>query len=1523
MESPMNLHKFLRDNWFMWLPPLLWTILLAAALAWELWQRTLPGIPALSLIWLLGAGAFVLGGQQLRLRIRERDEAIGNETTQRLQLEAIVTALPDLILRYDRDGIILEVITSDQLQTVGPPDKLIGSNPHDWLPADLAEARLFHIQQALEQNKLQRYEYEIEVDGAWRWEEARLTPTPAGEVIALIRDITNRGETEYKPQESVANFRSFFDTVADFLFILDDKGRILEVNRTVLDRLGYPFEALAGQPVLRVHPEARREEAGRIVAAILQGTESYCPVPLLTNKGQLIPVETYVTHGTWNSQPAIFGVSKDISALKLSEEKFAAAFNHSPAMVGLSDMETGTYIEVNQSFYDILGFTPAEVIGHKATDILKLDADFRARTIALMQEQGEVRNLETILYNKAGEPLTVLLSAQIIELNDRRYNFTTALNITELIQSRTVIEQQLEQNRLLAELGTMATGSYRAEDVFDSLGRFLKGILTDHIILINQATPDQDYLITRQVIGLEDALWGQAERLLGFSAVGQKSAIVEEWRDLYFFQARVKKVPGGFSTLAATVIPQGIGKTVEKLLGLHDVFTIGIADHERIFGNVHILTRQPAVELPDALIETAVYHCFLAFSRLEAMQALADSNELLEQTGRMARVGSWEVNQDTGDVYWSPMTREIHEAPADFRPKLQTALSFYKEGRSRELITKLVTRAIEQEEPFDVELQLMTAKGNERWVRAIGRPEFRQGRCVRLYGTFQDIDDRKRAEEALRESEEKHRLFFENASIGIIHYSAQGVITDINETVIKTFGSTREKLIGLNIDKIPNRDFTVQVKKSLAGKQGHFEGEYTSYTGGRAAVIKADWIPIFNDNGITSGVGIVEDITDRVRAEQALNTERRRLAAILEGTNVGTWEWYVQSGKTIFNERWANIIGYTLAELEPVSIETWLQFAHPEDLKISGELLEKNFTGELDYYECEARMRHKAGHWVWVLDRGKVTTWSEDDQPLLMSGTHQDITERKQAQGALQEAEWRYRTVADFTYGWELWETPDGGIRYVSPACEQITGYTADQFTANPALLEEIIWPEDRGLWAQHRHDIAKTPGPSALRFRIRRKDGRPIWIAHACRPVVDEQQGFLGYRSSNRDVTEQVKLEESLRSAKEAAEAANRAKSAFLSNMSHELRTPLNGIMGYTQIFKLDPTLTAEQQEGIDIIHRSGEHLLTMITDILDLSKIEADRMELAETEFDLGQFLRVIVEMIRVRAEQKRLTFQFEAESGLPPRLRGDETRLRQVLLNLLGNAVKFTQQGRVTLRVQNYGQVNGPDGTPLQQLCFVVEDTGPGIDPAQRDNVFKPFQQAGDHTTHLQGTGLGLPISQKLVWMMGGTVQLESVTDDWQAGSRFRFEITLPVVEGSLPEMPAAKRAVSGYSRNRGDGPFNILAVDDSAENRVVLREFLTPLGFAVTEAADGLQAVEQAIAAPPDLIFMDLVMPVMDGLTATREIRQQPALTDVPVVAISASVSRESRRKSQVMGCDAFLDKPFDGEQVFEKLGQLLP
>ncbi|MBH8573485.1 response regulator [Nostocaceae cyanobacterium CENA369] len=399
-------------------------------------------------------------------------------------------------------------------------------------------------------------------------------------------------------------------------------------------------------------------------------------------------------------------------------------------------------------------------------------------------------------------------------------------------------------------------------------------------------------------------------------------------------------------------------------------------------------------------------------------------------------------------------------------------------------------------------------------------------------------------------------------------------------------------------------------------------------------------------------------------------------------------------------------------------------------------------------------------------------------------------------------------------------------------------------------------------------------------------------------------------------EIVERKRIEQELRQAEEVAKNSSQAKSEFLANMSHELRTPLNGILGYTQILQRTEALTEKGRKGVGVIYQCGSHLLTLINDVLDLSKIEARKLELHRVDFYLPAFIDSVIEICRIRAEQKVIAFHVQLDPNLPTGVYADEKRLRQVLINLLSNAIKFTHQGSVTFKVKIVSQELNNREKTTYKIRFEVADTGTGIAPKQVDKIFLPFEQVGNQKRQSEGTGLGLAISQKIVLLMGGQIQVQSEIDK---GSTFWFEVQLPESkEWAKVSRVVEQGTIIGYEGSKR----TILIADDKWENRSVIVNLLEPVGFTVVEASQGQEGWEQALAYKPDLIITDLVMPILDGFGFIARLRQSSAFKEIAIVASSASVFAVDQYKSIDVGADAFLPKPVEAETLLELLRQFL-
>lgn len=652
------------------------------------------------------------------------------------------------------------------------------------------------------------------------------------------------------------------------------------------------------------------------------------------------------------------------------------------------------------------------------------------------------------------------------------------------------------------------------------------------------------------------------------------------------------------------------------------------------------------------------------------------------------------------------------------------------------------------------------------------------------------IGESTRSVEELNAVTQSQRILLDTIPIQVWYLTSSETYGQVNKAHADFTGIKPEKLAHKNIyDLLPEevadvcREGNVAVFK--ATDPINIE-EWVPCSTGENRLLSITKTPrLYRDGTVEFVVCSAVDITEQRQMEFDLKAERTRLSAIITGTHVGTWEWNVQTGETIFNERWAEIIGYTLEELGSVSIETWQKFAHPEDLKQSQTQLEKHFKGEIDYYQTESRMKHKGGYWVWLLDRGRIFSWTDDGKPLMMFGTHMEITDRKTA--------------------------------------------------------------------------------------------------------------------------------EDSLKKAKVEADSANLAKSTFLANMSHEIRTPLNAILGFGEILGRDASLLPDQAQKVATINRSGRHLLKLINNILDISKIESGRVTLEMAEFSLINLWDDLDNMFRFQLENKGLHWEMEKHGQIPLFIVGDEARLRQVLINLVGNAVKYTESGKITVRVKMEKEKGNPNRFCLK---VEVEDTGPGIAKADLAHIFEAFQQCKT-TCQAGGTGLGLAISRRLVELMDGRITVESRQG---SGSSFQIFIPVKIAAGDMKIKKDRSQVPVGLAP--GTELKRILVVDDLKPNRDLLTAMLARPGFEIRTAQSGEHALKIVAAWSPHAVFMDIRMPIMDGYETIRRLKADETTAGIPIIATTADVFDRDVKKMFDVGAESFIGKPFTPTQLFDVLGKAL-
>jgi PAS domain S-box-containing protein len=775
----------------------------------------------------------------------------------------------------------------------------------------------------------------------------------------------------------------------------------------------------------------------------------------------------------------------------------------------------------------------------------------------------------------------------------------------------------------------------------------------------------------------------------------------------------------------------------------------------------------------------------------------------------------------------------------------------------------------------------------------------------------------------------------------IVTIDAEGKFIDFNPAAERTFGYRKGEVIGLKMADLivpPSlRD------RHNAGLHRLAEGNAPRMLGQRIEIsaMRRDGSEFPVELAITRidlgpetppvFTAHIRDITSRKQTENALLSLQQQLEErIVERTSeLRTSEASLRESQEMFAHSFhANPAVMWIARLpdgglmevnnaferafgltkQDVLDRTTAELGLWEKLEKRDELLGR-FRTDGVVRDFEARFMSVAGPRTWLLSADRIEVAGA--HAILMVAV--DISERRlreDAEAALARAEANYRSIFENALEGLYQFAPDGRFLQVNPAFARMFGYgSADEliesFNSNGRLIYTDPRRRDTFFELLGWHDQIVD-----FQSEVSRQDGSRFWISESVRAVRSTDGALQHLEGVAIDITVQREAARAMAEAREAADAANRAKSQFLASMSHELRTPLNGILGYTQILERDPGLSAPQQRGIRVIHQSAEHLLSLINDVLDLSKVEAGRLELHPLPSDLRALLAGVAELLAPRAHAQGLGFATDLAADLALTVLVDANRLRQVLLNLLGNALKFTRSGTVLFSAQKQNAASAERAV----ILFSVSDTGPGIDPADMEKLFQPFVQLSASGRAVEGTGLGLAISQSLVQALGGKLQVESKLG-W--GSRFWFVLELQRADPRHLSTITSPRKVIGY-----EGPrVRLLVVDDNPANREVLTRLVQEVGFEVETALSGEEALEQCGQELPALVLLDLRMEGISGLETATLLRRQYG-NSLRIVAVSASAYDLDRQACLEAGCDDFVAKPVRVSELWRTLGTQL-
>jgi PAS domain S-box-containing protein len=757
---------------------------------------------------------------------------------------------------------------------------------------------------------------------------------------------------------------------------------------------------------------------------------------------------------------------------------------------------------------------------------------------------------------------------------------------------------------------------------------------------------------------------------------------------------------------------------------------------------------------------------------------------------------------------------------------------------------------------------------------------------------------------------EEFRVLLDSIPDGLVILDSESRMVFVNSETERMFGYAREELLG--------RSFTIVVPGDTRGgfPEGSARpGEWSTAPRTEAEGRRKDETAFAVEVGFGPLVGrgdrlfcaVIRDLTERKCAEEVVQASERRYRRYVE-RNAAAFICITLDGRLVeCNDAAVRLVGYESRE-ELLSHRTTQFYFNPADQQVVVKLL-KEHKALTNYEICWKR---KDGSPVWALVN--ITLVEDEDGGGLIEGTAIDITERKRMEKDLR----MIASVVESSTDLIGFASLEGSVFFLNPAGRQILGLDKDE----PMVVSvpDYVMDEDREQFLEQVLPAVMRDGRWEGETRFKHsKTGAPVPMWQSIFFVTEHgTDRRIALATICRDITDRKREEHELRSAKEAAEAANRAKTEFLANMSHEIRTPMNGILGMTAL-ALDTKLSIEQREYLGMVKSSADSLLELVNTILDFSRIEAGKLALESIEFSLRETLDPTIGTLALRAHEKNLELNYRVSPQAPETLVGDPGALRQIIVNLVGNAIKFTERGGVSVRVERESEAEG-----RACLHFTVEDTGIGIPVERQAGIFDAFAQADSSATRRYGgTGLGLTMSRRLVEMMGGRIWLRSTPG---TGAAFDFTVWMGKGDRATPQALAPpSRPGTHLPLRDGRRGFRILLAEDNRVNQMLAVRLLEKRGHHVQVAGDGREALEKLKTADFDLVLMDVQMPVMGGFEATAAIREMEKGTGkhIPIVALTAHAMAGDRKLCLAARMDGYVSKPIHPEELFEQIEALIP
>ncbi|MBE7383438.1 MAG: PAS domain S-box protein [Leptolyngbya sp. SIO1E4] len=1423
-----------------------------------------------------------------------------------------------------------------------PPDELMGrSNLWDSriLPEDIKTVILPDVRAIIQGQTQGEIEYRFRHrDGSIRWINESYTARrdevqDCWVVTAVTFDITDRKRIETQLRESEAELRGVFEAMDDVVLVQDRQGQYLKAVSTQPGKLYRPAEEVVGRTLHDIFPV---ETADTFLSHIHQVLETQATQEI----EYCLPIgEAEVWFSAKCSPIAtdqVIWVARDIShrkraeeALRHSEHKHRALVSALPDLIIRMSGE-GIYLDLFDAGNIAVG---AGLVGRGIYE-QGLPPDLVNQRLVYLRQAlttGELQIYEQALAN--GEaPVTE--EVRIVPSGDNE-----VLVIVRDISDR----KRADLERL------------RAQSALEQLNRNLEANVRERTLTLQTREQELQTIFNSAAVGIVQS-GGNTHRIL---KANQRFC---DW--LGYSAEALSQI-----TFFDLTYPEDVTSSLEAIQQLRQGSVQDFSLEKRyvtqdgslLWAHTTVSAVWSAQGTPQSYIAVVVD----ITERKQAELALQESEERFRTLFEATPNPIQGYNEDRQVIFWNRASEELYGySRAEALGKSIAELIIPEEIWDEHLPVVRPQTAHKGEPRPNKELKLRN-KNNDpvdvysSHVKLTNLKGGQETYCIDV-----DLSDRNRAEQALAESEERLRLALIASKQGLYDLDLRTGNVIVSSTYATMLGHNPANFQETYLKWLrrlhpDDRERVHQVSQAyLAGEIPHYEVEFRMRTqdGRWKWLFSIGKIVAWDQAGCPVRVlGTHTDIDERKQAEDALRSSEERFRQIAENITDVFWLTTPQHQLLYISPAYEQVWGSSPDNLD---IETFLSTLHPDDRDQIAANLDDELSGN---YEVEYRIVRPDGEIRWIRDRA-VPVYDEQGQALRIAGVATDITERKR----LEQEQARLLTILEASSDYVGITSPEGTAIWLNQQLRQLQESPPNtDFAQIPLMMYHPQWAWDivanegiptairEGVWIGEtalRKASGETIPVSQLIMAHTSADGRLEYLSTIMRDISDIKQAEQALRRANADL--EVRVTErttELVDAKDAAEAANRAKSIFLANMSHELRTPLNAILGFSQLMTRDGQLSSKHLEALRIINTSGEHLLTLINDILEMSKIEAGRITLNPVNFSLPQLLNTVSDMLKLKAESKGLTFAIAYPPQLPTYVQTDSHKLQQVLINLLSNAIKFTQIGQVVLRVEpgssEISEHPGNDAPrPGRTLRFTVEDTGCGIAPEELDVLFDPFVQTTSGRLSQEGTGLGLSISRQFVRLMGGELTVKSQLG---GGAAFMFEIPIAEVEATAIELSQPRSRAIAIAPHQP--AYRILIVEDNSANRALLRLLLIDLGFEVQTAPNGHEGLSSWQNWHPDLVFMDIRMPGMDGYETTRQIRaieaegaqgtQETAtergaaqqqgrdsedlpFTPTKIIALTASVFEDGQTQALAAGCDAFMQKPIQAAKITQILAEHL-